>query len=490
MYYNDQPQTYTQHWTISCLDNPLSIYPSSMYMEPGESDFIYPQLCYTNNHNQYATYTFTSVDPSVATVSNSGLVTAVGEGSTNIIVYCNASANSCLCIIHISQSPISVSISDTITMEIGESIELTPEVYPSNASASFTWHSSDNSVATVSSEGIVTGVGYGTAVVNCTTQNGITSNDCVVNVNYRMPQGIDIREDTCILLLGDTYQLSCNVFPSGAAPNVSWSSCDEYIVPINSNGLIAGFHLCSAAVIATTVNGLQDTCIVEVRQSADSVCIRDHVSLAVGAQYRYAPSFVPANGYANDLQWESDDESIVSVEDGIITGVGLGSTIVRVFNGQGLYAESSVYVKEMNQVNVWLNSGIKYSYPIEYEPKITYSAEGFVYIEAWYLTATYDLAEVNKITIADDAEPWPEIPEPTAVMENEQTPADLFISNGQIHVSKIMPKASVNVYNIEGKLLRSEKANLDGSLTISTDSFTPGLYIIQTNNKSFKIIVP
>jgi uncharacterized protein YjdB len=490
LYYNDQPQTHTEHWTITCLDNPLSIYPSSMALEPGESDFIYPQLCYTNNYNQYATYTYTSIDPSVATVSSSGLVSALSEGTTNIIVYCNASANTCMCIVHVSQSPTSVSINDTITMEIGESMELTPVVYPSNAAATFTWHSSDNAVATVSSEGVVSGVGFGTAVVNCTTQNGITSNDCVVNVNYTMPQSIDITEDTCVLLLGDTHQLSCNVFPSGASPNVSWSSCDEYIVPVNSSGLIAGFHLGTTVVIATSVNGLQDTCIVEVRQSADSVRIRENVSIAVGAQYLYHPSFVPANGYANDLQWESEDESIATVEDGVITGVGLGSTIVKVYNNQGLYAESAVYVKGMNQVNVWLNSGVKYSYPIEYEPKITYSVEGMVYIEAWYLTATYSIEEVNKITIADDDEPWPEIPEPTEILENEQAPANLFISNGEIHISMITPKSPVNVYTIDGKLLRSAKANHDGSLTINVDSLVPGLYIIQTNNKSFKIIVP
>lgn len=489
-YYNEPLQTHTEHWTITCLDNPLSIYPSSMFLELGESDFIYPQLSYTNNYNQYATYTFTSVDPSVASVSSSGMITAVGDGSTNIVVCCNASANTCLCIVHVSQSPTSVSIDDTLTMEIGESVELTPIVYPSNAAATFTWHSSDNSVATVSSEGVVTGVGFGTALVNCTTQNGITSNDCVVNVNYMMPQSIDITEDTCVLLLGDTHQLSCDVFPSGASPIVSWSSCDEYIVPVNSSGLIAGFHLGTTAVIATSVNGLQDTCIVEVRQSADSVRIRESVSIAVGAQYRYHPSFVPANGYANDLQWESEDESVAIVEDGVVTGVGFGSTTIRVYNNQGLYAESSVYVKEMNQVNVWLNSGIKYSYPIEYEPKITYSAEGFIYIEAWYLTATYSIEEVNKITIADDNEPWPEIPEPNAILENELAHANLFFSNGEIHISMITPKSPVNVYTIDGKLLRSEKANHDGSLTINVDSFVPGLYIIQTNNKSFKTIVP
>lgn len=44
LYSNDQLRPYTQSWTITCNDNPLSIYPTSMALEPGQSEYITPHL--------------------------------------------------------------------------------------------------------------------------------------------------------------------------------------------------------------------------------------------------------------------------------------------------------------------------------------------------------------------------------------------------------------------------------------------------------------
>ena len=417
-------------------------------------------------------------------------MTAVGEGISNIMVYSTASANACICVVHVAQTPSSVSLPENLFVEIGETILLSPDVSPSGAAATYTWHTSDPSVASISSDGMLSGVGHGVAVVNCTTQNGVTSNDCHVTVDYRLPTSIQISEDSCLLLVGETHQLTCGILPEGANSNVSWHSCDENIVPVNSFGLIAGYHLGSTMVIATSSNGLQDTCYVRVCQEATGIQLCEGIAVALDAQYTFHPSFIPQDGYANDLQWESDDESVVTVDNGVINAVGLGSTVVRVRNGHGLYAESQVYVKEMTHVNVWLNSGVRYSYPIDYAPKITYVSDCRVYIEAWYLTAVYDIAEVSKITIADESEPWFEMPEPTAVVEHSTASINMQVSNNQVVFADLHPQSSVSVYSVSGRLVNSYKAGLDGSLLINLSTYSTGIYIINTNNQSFKIYIP
>jgi uncharacterized protein YjdB len=344
------------------------------------------------------------MDPSIAAVTSSGNVYAVGVGMTNILVFSNASQNSCVCIVNVSQSPTSVSIIDSLSLIIGESSTIVPELFPANASSTFTWHSEDESIATVSSDGIVTGVNHGSTEISCTSHNGVVSNNCYVTVDWKTPENIDIPVDTCFIMEGEYQTINCVMTPYGSNPSISWLSRDEWIAPINSNGLVAGYHLGSTYVVASSINGLLDSCLVKVCQPAEAILLRENVSIAVGSQFCYPVSFLPENGYANDLQWQSDDTTIVKVDNGVITGMGLGISKIIAFNNDGLYAESEVYVKEMNQVNVWLNSGELFSYPLDFSPVLTYESDS-IHVDCWYMSASFCISDVLKITIADSSEP-------------------------------------------------------------------------------------
>lgn len=478
LYYNGPLQTYTQHWTVSCHDNPLYIVPTSMNLEVGHTSSISPHLTYINSYNQYADFSYSSMNPSVASVNYLGTVTAVGVGSTNILVYCNASQNSCICIVNVAQSPTNVSITDSLSLVIGESATIIPELQPSNSSATFTWQTSDESVATISSEGVVTGVNVGTADITCVSHNGIVSNSCCVSVDWRAPENITVLEDTCFILQGEYATIGCNIAPDGANPTVSWSSRDEWIAPVNNSGLVAGYHCGSTYVVASTVNGLQDSCFVKVCQPAQSILIREHVSVAIGSQYEYYVSFFPENGFANDLQWLSSDTTKVRVENGIITGVDLGMATISVFNNNGLYAESEVYVKEMNQVNVWLQSGELYSYPLDFSPVLTYQSDS-IHVDCWYMSASFALSDVLKITIADTSEPWYQ--SPCYAPENfEGTYFNQGETGGfEVNLSWSAPNELPRYYNLYREQLNAgtkEVIEIDGDATSYTDLLDVGSY--------------
>ena len=92
--------------------------------------------------------------------------------------------------------PTSVSLNKTsLTLDVGKSYTLTKTVSPSNAVTSYTWSSSNTSVATVDKNGKVTAKASGTATITVKTSNGKIAN-CKVTVNLPTPQITSLANTT------------------------------------------------------------------------------------------------------------------------------------------------------------------------------------------------------------------------------------------------------------------------------------------------------
>lgn len=116
-----------------------------------------------------------SSEKSVATVSNSGVVEVVGNGSSTISCISNENKKvSASFVVTAGVKATSVSLdrkSDTVVM--GKTIQLNASVKPDNAfNKSFSWKSSDTSVATVDKNGKVKAKSIGSATITCTTVDG------------------------------------------------------------------------------------------------------------------------------------------------------------------------------------------------------------------------------------------------------------------------------------------------------------------------------
>ena len=127
--------------------------------------------------------TWNSSNTSVATVSN-GTITAKSVGTATITVK-TSNNKTATCYVTVNPRTIavtSVSLNKTsATLEVGDTLNLTATIYPSNATyKSVTWSSSNTSVATVSN-GIVSAVSTGTAVITVKTNNNMTAT-CEVTV--------------------------------------------------------------------------------------------------------------------------------------------------------------------------------------------------------------------------------------------------------------------------------------------------------------------
>ena len=147
----------------------------------GSSQILTATVSPSNATNK--TLTWSSSNTSVATVSN-GVVKAVGFGTATITAKSNngKTASCSVTVNPIQPTGIKATPETSTLYGLNGTVRLSANVMPSNATnKAVTWSSRNTSVATVSSDGTVKAVGYGTAVITAKTVNGLTSN-CTINV--------------------------------------------------------------------------------------------------------------------------------------------------------------------------------------------------------------------------------------------------------------------------------------------------------------------
>lgn len=248
-------------------NKPTSIdLPSTLSLEVGKSKTLTPTVVPSD-----ATYTlsWSSSNTSVATVSQSGVVTAKAAGATIITVRTdNGKSDDCLVTVTQSAvSPTSVSVTPTsLSLEVNQTANLTATVYPSNATTSLTWSSSNTNVAKVSN-GKVTAVGAGSCVITVKTSNG-KSATCNVTVAEPVvnPTSVYVSPSSLSLEVNESANLTATVYPSNATTSLTWSSSNSSVAKV-SNGKVTAVGAGTCKITVKTSNGKSGSCNVTVRSS-------------------------------------------------------------------------------------------------------------------------------------------------------------------------------------------------------------------------------
>lgn len=247
-----------------------------------------------------------SSNPSVATVTNSGLVTAAGQGIVRFSFVSNAGCQSN------DTAPIIVYGRPTVVVNgdgnlcIGEELQMLP-------STGGTWTSSNEDVATIDDSGVVTALATGAVTFAYTDSNtGCTSAESDFVLVNPVPE-IDINGPSDICIGGVTY-----LTPSAGGV---WMSVDPSIATIQNNGQITGVSPGEARFIFTDlISGcLSDTSQYITINAGPATEFTGDTDICIGETTQVTPS--------SGGTWISLDPQIATITDaGVITGVSTGIT--------------------------------------------------------------------------------------------------------------------------------------------------------------------
>ncbi|WMJ85246.1 substrate-binding domain-containing protein [Anaerocolumna sp. MB42-C2] len=159
--------------------------------------------------------------------------------------------------------------STSVTINPGFSYSLTATIQPADASdKKLTYISSNLAVATVSSTGMIKGVGAGTATITVKTTDGSNIiKKCIVTVASPVTS-VKLSKAEASVAVGKTVTLKATVNPSAAADkSVIWSSSDKKVAAVSSKGVVTGKKAGNAVITVTTKEGKKTaTCKITVTE--------------------------------------------------------------------------------------------------------------------------------------------------------------------------------------------------------------------------------
>lgn len=247
--------------------------------------------------------------------------------------------------IHVESLSLSAS---KLNLLVGSSEDLVATILPENATnKAVTFKSLDETIATVSDEGKVTGASAGTTnIVVQSVENGSKFQICSVTVKDAVVpvESVIIGESSVTLEKTKGTKLVASVFPEDATnKSLSWRSTNSDIVSVDQEGNILAKEIGSASIIVKSVDNPNADAIFNIKVEAEVIHVtgveftQTGYSLEENAEpikitahvLPYNPENPEAEASNKTLHWTSSDESVAVVaQDGTVTPKLKGTTTI------------------------------------------------------------------------------------------------------------------------------------------------------------------
>ncbi len=312
-------------------------------------------------------YTWVSRDPAVATVGTTGLVTALTNGATWVVVT-EAGGTRDSARVVVAQRLATIRVTpDPRDVYLGASYAFTAQAVdglnvPLVTQPSFVWTTASSAIASITAGGIVTGVGLGSTLVQATA-SGVTG---VATLNIRTPiQRIAVVRDSVGFVVSDTFSLAAlaqtrsyravaydtlDVVMPGIA--FTWASSNPSVAPLDSTGSATARAIAAAngfTAIRASAQGVTGAAALTVAQVMTAVELTPtSASVAPTGSVVLTPRRRDANGFfipGGSFTFASADPGIATVSAaGVVTGVVSGGTTVTATSGTVTSAPTAITV--------------------------------------------------------------------------------------------------------------------------------------------------
>ena len=294
----------------------ITLNTSKINLKIGETAMVKASVSPKNAANKAVTYK--SSKPAVASVNSKGKITAKKEGVARITVKAkDGSGRKATATVTVKKADVAVEAvkvtAERSVIKVGETISASAQIIPSDASMKkVNWSSSDSSVATVDSNGKITGVREGTVTITASAANGRTGS---VKINVKAA-GTPAITETPAPSVTETPTPSVTETPT---PSVTGT-------PVPSTPSIPSTPS-TPVVTGTPVPVPTSPTEVVLDKTAEAIDIGGGLTLNAIVK--------PDSAVNKTVNWSSSDEAVATVENGKVTGIKAGTATITAVTADG-----------------------------------------------------------------------------------------------------------------------------------------------------------
>ncbi|MGQ0647472.1 MAG: Ig-like domain-containing protein [Gemmatimonadaceae bacterium] len=314
----------------------VEITPQSLSLRSGETNALTARVVdETGTTSSDRRVFWSSEHPAIATVSQSGVVTAVGPGTTQIAA--SHGGRSAIVPVTVTALPVSlVRVSPTTsTVVVGASVRLSAEALNAGGGVvsgrTVAWRTSNAALATVNSTGLVTGIAEGTATISATV-DGI-SGTAVVTLQRAAVATVTVSPSTGAMLVGQSLQLNAaTTSAAGAALTgraITWASSAPAIASVSSAGLVIALSPGAATISASSEGRSASSQITVSVVPVHAVkVVPGTATVAVNRTAQLFAQVTDAGGSVltgRPVTWTTDRPAVATVSgDGLVSAIAAG----------------------------------------------------------------------------------------------------------------------------------------------------------------------
>ncbi len=314
----------------------ISLNETNAVIEKG--DFVQLRATVTPDDGYAPQVTWSSSNPSVASVDEWGTVTGMGPGEA--VITARAGSASATCRVKVVQHTVTLDKSSA-SIQLYSTLQLNATVTPHDGyEPTVVWSSSRPGVATVTQDGLVKGYMTGTATI--TARAGQSTATCVVTVTPILATGIALNTYQEEMTVGEVTRIIAYVAPLDVTNgNVSWSVSDNGVISASWNGnecLVIAEKAGTATVTARTTDGtnLSATCVIKVNSSepvyipVESITLnKSTLQMNVNTTRHLTATVLPTYASDRSVSWSSSNPNVVTVDaNGAVTASRMGTAVI------------------------------------------------------------------------------------------------------------------------------------------------------------------
>jgi len=223
--------------------------------------------------------------------------------------------------ITVSPTTLTVKLADPLDAESART--LTATVTPSTSEFPVTWSTTSNKI-TVSSTWVITPVSEGEDIAVTATSWAVSASSIITVVKVWV-SSVNITEENISLVPDAEQTLTLTISPNNAlVKDVTWSSSNEEVATVDEHGKVTAVAVGNATITVTSDddNTKTDTCTVKVAIPVESVALDESsITLTEGWTQQLTATISPNDATDQTVIWSSSDETVATVEDGLVTAL-------------------------------------------------------------------------------------------------------------------------------------------------------------------------